>query len=96
MHVTFGRAAAGAEFRRGDPDTVSVSGDALDFEHTYTSGVIACAPEDRPADAQIEAVLDECGTLDRLPRSAFAAKIRQALACERAEPGYGAQWAEGA
>ena len=33
--------------------------DSLAFEHKYTSGVIAWAPEDRPTDAQIEAVLDK-------------------------------------
>ena len=32
--------------------------DTLPFEHKYTSGVIAWAPEDEPTDAQIEAVLD--------------------------------------
>ena len=32
--------------------------DSLDFEHRYTSGVIAWAPEDQPTDEQIEAVLD--------------------------------------
>ena len=33
--------------------------DALKFVHKYTSGVIAWAPEDRPTDAEIEAVLDK-------------------------------------
>ena len=33
--------------------------DALPFEHKYTSGVLAWAPEDTPTDAQISAVLDE-------------------------------------
>ena len=33
--------------------------DTLEFEHKYTSDVIAWAPEDRPTDAQIEAVLDK-------------------------------------
>ena len=32
--------------------------DSLEFEHKYT-GVIAWAPEGRPTDAQIEAVLDK-------------------------------------
>ena len=32
--------------------------DALPFEHRYTSGVIAWAPEDQPTDKQIEAVVD--------------------------------------
>ena len=33
--------------------------DTLEFEHRYTSGVIAWAPDDHPTDEQIEAVLDE-------------------------------------
>ena len=33
--------------------------DSLEFEHKYTSVVIAWAPEDRPTDAQVDAVLDE-------------------------------------
>ena len=33
--------------------------DALEFEHKYTSGVIAWAPEDNPSDAQIGRVVDE-------------------------------------
>ena len=32
--------------------------DALAFEHNYTSGVIAWAPDDTPTDAQIGAVID--------------------------------------
>ena len=32
--------------------------DALAFEHKYTSGVIAWAPDDTPTDAQIGAVVD--------------------------------------
>ena len=32
--------------------------DAMAFEHKYTSGVIAWAPDDTPTDAQIGAVLD--------------------------------------
>ena len=32
--------------------------DTLAFEHRYTSGVIAWAPEDEPTDAEIEVVLD--------------------------------------
>ena len=38
---------------------VAAVADSLDFEHRYTSGVIAWAPDDRPTDEQIEAVLDE-------------------------------------
>ena len=33
--------------------------DSLEFERKYTSVVIAWAPDDRPTDEQIEAVLDE-------------------------------------
>ena len=44
---------------RGDPDGVAAVADSLEFEHTYTSGVIAWAPEDRPSDWDIDRVLDE-------------------------------------
>ena len=44
---------------RGDPDAVAAVADALEFEHKYTSGVIAWAPEDRPSDRAIDRVLDE-------------------------------------
>ena len=54
-----GHVRDGVEVRRGDPDTVAAVADALAFKHKYTSGVIAWAPEDRPTDAQIEAVLDK-------------------------------------
>ena len=54
-----GKPRDGVEVRRGDPDKVAAVADALEFEHKYTSGVIAWAPEDRPTDAQIEAVLDK-------------------------------------
>ena len=53
-----GKPRDGVEVRRGDPDVVAAVADSLEFEHKYTSGVIAWAPEDRPTDAQIEAVLD--------------------------------------
>ena len=53
-----GQLREGVEVRRGNPDVVAAVADALEFEHKYTSGVIAWAPEDRPTDAQIEAVLD--------------------------------------
>ena len=33
--------------------------DTLQFEHKYTPGVIAWAPEDKPSDAQINRVVDE-------------------------------------
>ena len=44
---------------RGDPDAVAAVADTLEFEHKYTSGVIAWAPEDRPSDLEIDRVLDE-------------------------------------
>ena len=55
--VAAGKLRDGVEVRRGDPDIVAALADAFEFEHKYTSGVIAWAPEDRPTDAQIEAVL---------------------------------------
>ncbi len=44
---------------RGDPDGVAAVADSLEFDHKYTSGVIAWAPEDRPSDWDIDRVLDE-------------------------------------
>ena len=46
------------EVLRGNPHMVAAVADPLDFEHRYTSGVIAWAPDDQPTDEQIEAVLD--------------------------------------
>ncbi len=54
-----GQPRAGVEVLRGDPEQVAAVADSLAFEHTYRSAVIAWSPEDRPTDAQIEAVLDE-------------------------------------
>ena len=54
-----GQLREGVEVLRGNPHQVAVVADALAFEHKYTSGVIAWAPDDTPTDAQIEAVLDE-------------------------------------
>ena len=54
-----GQVRAGVEVLRGDPDMVAAVADSLDFEHKYRSLVIAWAPEGRPSDAQIGAVLDE-------------------------------------
>ena len=47
------------EVLRGDPHQVAAVADALEFEHKYTSGVIAWALEDAPTDEQIGVVLDE-------------------------------------
>ena len=49
----------GIEVLRGNPDLVAAVADSLDFEHKYRSLVITWAPDDRPTDAQIGAVLDE-------------------------------------
>ena len=49
----------GVEVLRGNPDMVAAVADSLEFERKYTSVVIAWAPDDRPTDEQIEAVLDE-------------------------------------
>ena len=57
--VAAGKLRDGVEVRRGDPDIVAAVADAFEFEHKSTSGVIAWAPEDRPTDAQIEAVLEQ-------------------------------------
>ena len=54
-----GEPREGVEVLRADPHQVAAVADALEFEHRYTSGVIAWAPEDEPTDEQIEAVLDE-------------------------------------
>ena len=54
-----GKPREGVEVLRGNPEMVAAVADSLDFEHRYTSGVIAWAPDDRPTDEQIEAVLDE-------------------------------------
>ena len=54
-----GREREGVEVLRGDPHQVAAVADTLPFDHKYTSGVIAWAPEDKPTEEQIEAVLDE-------------------------------------
>ena len=54
-----GREPEGVEGVRGDPDVVAAAADSLEFEHKYRSIPIEWAPEDRPTDAQINAVLDE-------------------------------------
>ena len=47
------------EVLRGDPQQVESVAEGLEFEHQYTAGVIAWAPEDEPSDKQIHEVLDE-------------------------------------
>ena len=52
---------------RGDPDQVAEVADALEFEHKYTAGVIAWAPENQPSDTEIDRVLyDTSGFIDAL------------------------------
>ena len=54
-----GQPRADIQVLRGDPDQVAAVADSLSLVHRYTSGVIAWSPEDRPAQSEIEAVLDE-------------------------------------
>ena len=54
-----GHRREGIEVLRGNPDMVAAVADSLDFERKYRSAVIAWAPEDRPTEEQIKAVLDE-------------------------------------
>ena len=54
-----GHRREGVEVLRGNPDMVAAVADSLEFERRYTSVVIAWAPDDRPTDEQVEAVLDE-------------------------------------
>ena len=54
-----GKPREGVEVLRGNPDMVAAVADSLDFEHRYTSGVIAWAPDDQPTDEHIESVVDE-------------------------------------
>ena len=44
---------------RGDPHQVADVADSLEFEHKYTAGLFAWAPEDQPSDWQIDRVLEE-------------------------------------
>ena len=53
-----GKPREGVEVLRGHPHRVASVADTLGFEHRYTSGVIAWAPEDQPTDEQIGEVLD--------------------------------------
>ena len=54
-----GKPREGVEVLRGNPHQVAAVADALAFDHKYTSGVIAWAPEDEPTDEQIDTVLDD-------------------------------------
>ena len=62
---------------RGHPHQVAAVADGLEFEHKYTSGVIAWAPEDNPSDAQIGRVVDE------FEKTAWAASNRTATPGQR-------------
>ena len=54
-----GQPREGVPVLHGDPAVVAAIDDSLEFEDKYTSGVIAWAPDDRPTEEQIEALLDE-------------------------------------
>ena len=54
-----GEVRAEVSVLRGDPYQVAAVSDSLAFKYKYTSGMIAWAPEDQPADQQIEKVLDD-------------------------------------
>ena len=54
-----GEARAAIEVLRGDPRRVAEVADSLEFEHRYTSGVIAWAPEDEPSEEESEQTLEE-------------------------------------
>ena len=54
-----GKVREEVEVLRGDPGQVADVAESLEFEHKYTSGVIAWAPEDEPTDEQIGQTLDE-------------------------------------
>ena len=54
-----GKVREEVEVLRGDPRRVAEVAEGLEFEHRYTSGVIAWAPEDDPSESQIEQTLDE-------------------------------------
>ena len=54
-----GEERAGVTVLRGDPELVAAVADGLAFSHTYTSGVLAWAPDDQPTAAHISTVLDE-------------------------------------
>lgn len=77
---------AGVEVLRGDPELVAAVADGLRFKHRYTSGVIAWAPEDRPDDAEIGAVLDD---FEELAFAGLSADRRCWSAVLHREPGGG-------
>ena len=54
-----GEPREGVEVLRGDPQQVAAAADALGFQHRYTAGVLAWAPEDAPTGKQIARALDE-------------------------------------
>lgn len=58
-HDHLGIERAEVQVLRGNPELVGQVADSLDFQHRYTSGVIAWAPEDAPSDEQIAAVIDD-------------------------------------
>ena len=61
-----GKVRAEVAVLRGNPELVGQVADSLEFQHRYTSGVIAWAPEDAPTLEEINEVLDD------YERAAFA------------------------
>ena len=75
---------AGVTVLRGDPEQVAAVADSLEFAHTYTSGVIAWAPDDQPTAAQIETVLNE---FEQTAWAGLAPDRYAWTAVQHAEPG---------
>ena len=58
-HDHRGEIRADVQVLRGNPSQVTALADSLEFEHRYTSGVIAWHKDDAPTDKQIAQVLDD-------------------------------------
>ena len=54
-----GKVRAEVTVLRGNPRLVGDVIDSLDFKQRYTSGVIAWCPEDKPSNAEVDAVLND-------------------------------------
>ena len=77
---------------RGNPDQVAAVADSLEFEHKYTSGVIAWSPEDAPSDAQIDRVGNRAGRFSRSwatsPRRAETSSDRSGVGTDATGAGW--------
>ncbi|MBD3806840.1 relaxase/mobilization nuclease domain-containing protein, partial [Sulfuricurvum sp.] len=58
-HDHKGEIRQSVEVLRGNPELVTQLADSLEFEHRYTSAVIAWHPDDKPTPEQIEEAVDE-------------------------------------